>query len=229
MKLPFYALLLVLAGCARVEETAGTFKDASTPDASEELVPFAGDFPWYSVRFKEDTQIFTRPGTRDFNSFSFDLSEKNKVLLQGPTQTSSTYYPGKTYGQYYNGLFSDVDSFDGACNPKNFEYMATVLQADWKPFQRATVRYGRLRFVTAFNIDSFDTMILCFSTHSDAGWKWHTGRARYTKVNDSDINANIVGNFYADFLVNERDIDQIAFNGNIEGGIVAFEYEAIAP
>ena len=52
MKRSFYALLLVLAGCARVEETAGTFKDASTPDASEELVPFAGDFPWYSVRFK---------------------------------------------------------------------------------------------------------------------------------------------------------------------------------
>jgi hypothetical protein len=229
MKLPFYALFFVLAGCARVEETAGTSKDASTPDASEELVPFAGDFPWYSVRFKEDTQIFTRPGTREFNSFSFDLSAKDKVLLQGPTQTSSTYYPGKSYGQYYNGLFDKMDPLDGACNTKNFPSMTRVLESAKKPFQRATVRYGRLRFVTAFDIGAFDTMFLCFATHSDAGWKWHMGRARYTKVNDSDINANIVGNFYADFLVNERDIDQIAFNGNIEGGIVAFEYEAIAP
>lgn len=229
MKLPFYALLLVLAGCARVEETAGTFKDASTPDASEELVPFAGDFPWYSVRFKEDTQIFTRPGTRDFNSFSFDLSEKNKVLLQGPTQTSSTYYPGKSYGQYYNGSFRDIELADGPCNSKHFPYMVDVLKGETKPFQRATVRYARLRFVTAFQVGTPEQLKLCFATHSDAGWKWHAGRATFVKVNDGDVNTNTVGNFYTDFLVNERDIDQIVFNGDTDGGIVAFEYEAIAP
>jgi hypothetical protein len=229
MKLPFYALLLVLAGCARVEETAGTSKDASTPDASEELVPFPGDFPWYSVRFKDDTQIFTRPGFIQYNSFSFDLSAKDKVLLQGPTQTSSTFYPGKTYGQYYNGLFDDMAPTDGVCNAKNFMSMTRVLESEKKPFQRATVRYARLRFVTAFQVGTPEQLKLCFATHSDAGWKWHAGRATFVKVNDGDVNTNTVGNFYADFLVNERDIDQIVFNGDTDGGIVAFEYEAIAP
>ena len=241
MKYISFLLLVLMVGCGgRTDGTASS----SAPPAS--VQPIA--YKTYTLNLHDPQDptgdkwgVITGLTNSSFLSVSFDLSTPIKEIRaaetanlpatppDGPRQpkTVGGLYPDRPYGQFMFEIFHGLAWEAPACTK---DAMA-ARTSQFKKYPYQTVRLGKVRLdVPTQSSDAFRRdAVLCYATHSGAGWKWHIGPQVF--VTDSPGSFGHDGAGHVEFLVNEEGVDQIVIMaGSLGAGFPDMDritYEAV--